>query len=124
MAVKLSKAIPVTGRGGPQGCETSRLPHFLGIWLTDGGDVLGLKRLPPFTPGITLTLAKYINFLDLEGNLSIILRQSVPFVSLPSLLHLKFSLPACKILLLPAFTEEPTHCIRHCPLLTASTLRK
>jgi hypothetical protein len=23
------KAIPVTGRGGPQGCETSRLPHFL-----------------------------------------------------------------------------------------------
>jgi hypothetical protein len=23
------KAIPVTGCGGPQGCETSRLPHFL-----------------------------------------------------------------------------------------------
>jgi hypothetical protein len=23
------KATPVTGRGGPQGCETSRLPHFL-----------------------------------------------------------------------------------------------
>jgi hypothetical protein len=23
------KAIPVTGRGGPYGCETSRLPHFL-----------------------------------------------------------------------------------------------
>jgi hypothetical protein len=23
------KTIPVTGRGGPQGCETSRLPHFL-----------------------------------------------------------------------------------------------
>jgi hypothetical protein len=23
------KAIPVTGREGPQGCESSRLPHFL-----------------------------------------------------------------------------------------------
>jgi hypothetical protein len=23
------KAIPVTGRGGPYGCETSRLPHFV-----------------------------------------------------------------------------------------------
>jgi hypothetical protein len=23
------KAIPVTDRGGPQGCEKSRLPHFL-----------------------------------------------------------------------------------------------
>jgi hypothetical protein len=23
------KAIPVTGRGGPQDCEMSRLPHFL-----------------------------------------------------------------------------------------------
>jgi hypothetical protein len=22
------KAIPVTGRGGPYGCETSRFPHF------------------------------------------------------------------------------------------------
>jgi hypothetical protein len=22
------KAIPVTGREGPEGCETSRLPHF------------------------------------------------------------------------------------------------
>jgi hypothetical protein len=26
---KKYKAIPVTGRGGPQGCERSRLPHFL-----------------------------------------------------------------------------------------------
>jgi hypothetical protein len=34
-----SKSIPVTDRGGPQGCETSRLPHFLDNRLTDGGDV-------------------------------------------------------------------------------------
>jgi hypothetical protein len=25
------KAVPVTGLGGPYGCETSRLPHFLTI---------------------------------------------------------------------------------------------
>jgi hypothetical protein len=36
---KKGKAIPVTGRGGPQGCETSRLPHFLDNRLTDGSEV-------------------------------------------------------------------------------------
>jgi hypothetical protein len=40
------KAIPVTGRGGPQGSETSRLPHFLDNRLTDGGDVVNLTRRP------------------------------------------------------------------------------
>jgi hypothetical protein len=30
------KAVPVTGREGPEGCETSRLPHFLDNRLTDG----------------------------------------------------------------------------------------
>jgi hypothetical protein len=29
---KKGKAIPVTGRGGPKGCEMSRLPHFLDSW--------------------------------------------------------------------------------------------
>jgi hypothetical protein len=43
------KAIPVTGRGGPHGCEMSRLPHFLDNRLTDGGEV-SLTRRPPFTP--------------------------------------------------------------------------
>jgi hypothetical protein len=33
--------MPVTGRGGPEGCETLR--------LTDGGDV-SLTRRPSFTP--------------------------------------------------------------------------
>jgi hypothetical protein len=28
-AKKNGKAIPVTGREGPYGCESSRLPHFL-----------------------------------------------------------------------------------------------
>jgi hypothetical protein len=45
-----SKAIPVTGRGGPQGCETLRLPHFLDNRLTDGGEVVSLKRRPPLNP--------------------------------------------------------------------------
>jgi hypothetical protein len=44
------KAVPVTGRGGPQGCETSRLPHFLDKQLTVGGAVVSLTRRPPFTP--------------------------------------------------------------------------
>jgi hypothetical protein len=35
-----SKALPVTGRGGPQLSETSRLLRFLESWLTDGGEVV------------------------------------------------------------------------------------
>jgi hypothetical protein len=48
--VKKGEATPITGREGPQGCETSRLPHFLDNRLTDGGEVISLKRRPPFTP--------------------------------------------------------------------------
>jgi hypothetical protein len=44
-----SEDIPVTGRGDPQGCETSRLPYFLGSRLTDGGQVT-LTRRQPFFP--------------------------------------------------------------------------
>jgi hypothetical protein len=44
------KAIPVTGRGGPEVCEASRLPRFLDNQLTDGGEVVSLTRRPPFTP--------------------------------------------------------------------------
>jgi hypothetical protein len=42
------KAIPVTGRECPQGCETSRLPHFLDNQLTDGGEVFSAGR--PLSP--------------------------------------------------------------------------
>jgi hypothetical protein len=37
---KKIKPIPVTGRGGPWVCETSRLPHFLDTQLTDVGGVV------------------------------------------------------------------------------------
>jgi hypothetical protein len=43
-------SISVTGRGGPQGCETSRLPHFLENRLTDGSEVVILTRRPAVTP--------------------------------------------------------------------------
>jgi hypothetical protein len=42
--------IPVTGHGGPSGCETLRVPHYLDNRLTDGGKVVSLTRRPLFTP--------------------------------------------------------------------------
>jgi hypothetical protein len=45
-----AEAIPVTVHGGPQGCETSRLPHFLDNQLTDDGEVVSLTRLPHLYP--------------------------------------------------------------------------
>jgi hypothetical protein len=44
------KAIPVTGSGGPLGCETSRLPHFIDNRLTVGGEVVSLTPRSPFAP--------------------------------------------------------------------------
>jgi hypothetical protein len=44
------KGTPVTGRAGQQGCETSRLPHFLYSRLTYDGKVVSLTCRLPFTP--------------------------------------------------------------------------
>jgi hypothetical protein len=41
----MKKAILVTGRGGPYGCETSRFPHFLDDRLIDGGEVVSLTPI-------------------------------------------------------------------------------
>jgi hypothetical protein len=50
MQLKKDKAIPVTGCEGQEGCEMTRLPHFLDNWLTNGSEVVSLTRWPPFTP--------------------------------------------------------------------------
>jgi hypothetical protein len=47
---KKGKVIPVTGHESPQSCETSRLPHLLYSWLTDGGEAASLTHRSPFTP--------------------------------------------------------------------------
>jgi hypothetical protein len=44
------KAMLVTGPGGLYGSETSRVPHFLDSWLTDGGQVISFTRRPRFSP--------------------------------------------------------------------------
>jgi hypothetical protein len=49
MMYSKAKAIPVTGCGGPQVCETLRLPHFLDNQLTDGGEAVSLMCQPLFT---------------------------------------------------------------------------
>jgi hypothetical protein len=43
-----SKAIPVTGRGGLQGCDMLRIPHCLDNRLTDGGEVVSLTHRQRF----------------------------------------------------------------------------
>jgi hypothetical protein len=40
------KFITLTGRGGPYGCEISRLSHFLDNRLTNGDEIVNLTRRP------------------------------------------------------------------------------
>jgi hypothetical protein len=61
---KKKKGIPVIGRGGPQGCVTLRLPHFLDNRLTDSGEVVSLMRRPPFAPGRFLALICVRSWVD------------------------------------------------------------
>jgi hypothetical protein len=49
--VVAAKTIPVRGREGPKGCETSRLPHFLDNRLTDGCKGIKLTCRPLFKTG-------------------------------------------------------------------------
>jgi hypothetical protein len=61
------KAIPVTGRTGPLGCETSRLPHFLQNRLIDGREVVSRTRRPagrPLPPGRFLVLISVRGWVD------------------------------------------------------------
>jgi hypothetical protein len=45
------KAIPVTGRGGLQGCEILRIPHCLDNMVIDGGKVVSSTHQPHLFPG-------------------------------------------------------------------------
>jgi hypothetical protein len=40
----------VTGRGGPQGFESSSIPNLLNSQLRDGAEVVRLTRRPTCTP--------------------------------------------------------------------------
>jgi hypothetical protein len=42
--------VPVTGRGGLQGCEMLRIQHCLDNRLTDGGKVVSPMNRPHSTP--------------------------------------------------------------------------
>jgi hypothetical protein len=44
-----SKAVPITGPGGLQGCEILRIPHCLDNRLTDGGKVVSPTHRLHFT---------------------------------------------------------------------------
>jgi hypothetical protein len=47
--VYVSKAIPVTGRAGLQGCKVLGIPHCKDNRLTHGGEVVSLTRRPRST---------------------------------------------------------------------------
>jgi hypothetical protein len=47
--VKDKATIRVTGRGSPQGCETSKLTYVVEIEFTDGGKNVRLTSRPRFT---------------------------------------------------------------------------
>jgi hypothetical protein len=57
------KAMHVTGRGGPLGCEAARLPHFLDSQLINGGEV-SITRRPPLPPLKFLVLISVRGWLD------------------------------------------------------------
>jgi hypothetical protein len=50
MMMMISKAIPVTGRGGLYGCKMLRIPHCLDSQLTDGGKVVSPTHQLYLTP--------------------------------------------------------------------------
>jgi hypothetical protein len=64
----------VTGCGGPQDCQMSRLPHFLDNWLTDRGDISIMCCLP-FYPrkivGTHFCSAQYPNKQEFHPSVSL-----------------------------------------------------
>jgi hypothetical protein len=58
-----SKAIPVAGRGGLQGCKMLRIPHCLDNRLTNGGKVVSPTHRPLLYSPETLFLCFWYSFL-------------------------------------------------------------
>jgi hypothetical protein len=54
------KATAVTGRGDTEGCETTRLQHFLENRFTDNDEVVLCAGKQLFTPGSFLVLISVI----------------------------------------------------------------
>jgi hypothetical protein len=52
----------VTGCGGPYGCETSRLPHFLDNRFKDGGEVV-----KPYVPAAPLHAGRFLVLISIRG---------------------------------------------------------
>jgi hypothetical protein len=64
MYIDRSKAIPVTGRGGPQGCGMLRITQCLDNPLTEGVEVVSLTLRPRFN---SLKGYRYSFLLDTES---------------------------------------------------------
>jgi hypothetical protein len=58
------KAIPVTGHGGPYGCEKSRFPHSLDNRLTDDGKVVSLM---PYAPAALYLPRRFLVLISVRG---------------------------------------------------------
>jgi hypothetical protein len=64
--LRIRKALPVTRPGGPQSCETSKLPHFPDNRLIDGCEVVSLTRRP-HKAGRFLVLISVRGWVDLRA---------------------------------------------------------
>jgi hypothetical protein len=61
---KKGKDIPVTGRGGPYGCERLRLPHYLDKRLIDVSKVVSALRVGlTLPPGFFIFKDSWYSFL-------------------------------------------------------------
>jgi hypothetical protein len=57
---QFGKSFAVTGRGGPQGCETRRT-HYVENRLTDGG------RCQPYAPAALYTAGRFLVLIRVRG---------------------------------------------------------
>jgi hypothetical protein len=63
--IQKNRAIPVTDRGGLQGCEIFRIPHYEDNPLTGVGEVLSLSPTALYSPEIYLLLS--LELISVKG---------------------------------------------------------